>query len=379
MTAPTDSARSEIPLLRAYPVLRTRLHRLPFGESASPVAKLSSLSRLTGGDLWIKNDGEYGSLYGGNKARKLEFVLADALQQGVRTLITTGALGTNHGLATALYGAQAGLRVALLLTYEEPSCAVATQLLRMAEAGADIHYVRSHALAVASALHFVARYRRDDHRMPYILGPGGSSALAAMGYVNAAFELADQVRLGDLPEPGTIVVPAGTGGTAAGLLVGLRLAGLDSRLVGVAVTRAPTAWRLSVLRNAGSVRALLARLTGVAEIRRLKLDGFTVTHSWRGPGLGRPSAAGAEAADRAWDDEGLRLDPVYTAKTMAAALALCRQGSPGPVLYWHTWNARELPEPSTASLGRLPVSLRRVCERAWSGCANTVDHRAGSG
>ena len=363
MTARAAAGSGEqMPLLARFPRLAERTPIVPFSAGPSPVTRLGRLSESLGGpDVWLKNDGLYGTIYGGNKPRKLEFVLADALRRKSKTVLTTGAIGTNHGLATALYGAQVGLHVGLLLTYEEPGPDTSRQLLRMAAAGADIYYTRNHAFTLASAPYFIARYWLRDRRRPYILGPGGSSAMGALGFVNAGFELAAQVAAGELPEPRSIVIPVGTGATLAGLLAGLRLAGLSSEVIGVAVTKAPTAWPIAVKRLARNVTKLLAKRAGERRIAGVSLDGLSITSDWLGPGYARPSDHSARALTLAADLENLELDPVYTAKTMSAVIGLAREGGlEGPVLYWHTHNAIPMPEPDPAAASRLPASLRRV-------------------
>jgi D-cysteine desulfhydrase len=293
-------------------------------------------------EIWMKNDGLYGTVYGGNKPRKLEFILADALANGATTLITGGALGTNHGLATALYGREAGLRIVLLLTYQHRDEEVVRQEQRMRDAGAIVHYTSSLPLTGALLPYFALRYR-EDGRWPYMLMPGGSSPVGTLGFVNAGLELAEQVRRGELPEPSTIALPLGTGGTAAGLLLGLRLAGLESEVLAVGVTRAPTAARSAVIGLARAAGRLLER-RGAKGASRVALDGLEVTRRWIRPGYGQPCRRGEEARKVFAETEGIKLDSTYTARAAAALLAGCRsQAFPGPVLYWHTYNAIPLP------------------------------------
>ena len=185
--------------------------------------------------------------------------------------------------------------------------------------------------------------------------------MGALGYVNAGFELAEQVAADALPAPGSIVIPVGTGSTAAGLLAGLRLAGLSSEVIGVAVTRAPTAWPIAVTRLARNVTRLVAKRAGDRHLARVRLDGLRISRDWLGPGYARPSRQGARAQAMAADLENLELEAVYTAKTMGAVIALAERGSlKGPVLYWHTHNAISMAEPDPAAASRLPPSLRRV-------------------
>jgi D-cysteine desulfhydrase len=357
-------AALDYPLAARFPRLGRRVPRVRLSAGPSPVTHLSRLSAHLGrDDIWLKNDGVFGAIYGGNKPRKLQFILADAHRRGATRILTTGTIGTNHGLATALYAKEFFLETGLLLTYEKPSPEATSNLLQMAASGASIHYTRAYPLTALAAPYFVARYWRRDGRLPYLLGPGGSSVLASFGYADAAFELADQVRAGEVPEPAWIVIPLGTGGTVAGLLAGLRLAGLDSQVLAVAATRAPTTWRPLVLRLARAVVRRIARESGDPDVTQVRLDGLHITRDWIGPGLGEESLQGAGAKAALHELEGQELDTVYTAKSMAALIDLSQRGElPGPVLFWHTYNALPLPPiDERSAAGRLPASLRHVC------------------
>lgn len=361
---PSVTEAQDYPLARRFPRLGRRIPRVSLSAGPSPVSRLPALSaRLGRDDIWLKHDGLFGTVYGGNKPRKLQFVLADALRRGARRVLTTGTIGTNHGLATAIYARELGLKSAVLITYEEPSPPTVKTLLHLADAGARIHYTRSYPLTAAAAPYFIARYWLQDRRMPYALGPGGSGVTSSLGYADAAFELAEQVRAGELPEPRWIVIPLGTGGTVAGLLAGLRLAGLDTRILAVSVTRAPTTWRPLVTRLARNVVRRIARESGERELAGVRLSGLRIDAGWLGPGLGRASEAGAEAGAMLEELEGLHLDAVYTEKSMSAMVGLSRAGRlPGPVLFWHTYNAISLPDPDARAVARIPGSLRRVCQ-----------------
>lgn len=311
----------------------------------------------------MKNDGLYGRLYGGNKPRKLEMILADAAAKGAQVILTGGALGTNHGLATAIYGAQMGFRVVVLLTFEHPGPSTGRNLCWMRAAGAVLHYVRSIPQAFLKAPYYMQRYRDGaSGRYPYPLWPGASTPLGSVGYVNAALELAEQIAEGQMPEPAAIFVPLGSAGTAAGLLLGLRLAGLRSRLIAVAVTRAPTAWATSVVRLANSTARLLER-RGAPSLPRFEAAEVEVVRRWLGKGFGWPSDEGARAQAMLAETEGLLLEPVYTAKTVAALIDIVGSGGVvNPALYWHTYNAVAEPPPCTPEeCMKLPPALRRFC------------------
>ena len=354
------------PLFSRFPELAESLPRVTFSTGPSPVAHLRELGKRIGrDDIWIKNDGLYGTLYGGNKPRKLEFILADAVAKGAKTVLTIGAVGTNHGLATALYGAQLGLQVALLLTYEEPNESIARQLCWIQSAGAELHYTHSLPGTVMKTPYFILRYRSRDGRWPYLLAPGASTPLGALGYVNAALELAQQIKEGQLPEPRHILLPLGSGGTAAGLMLGLRVAGLRSRLVAVAVTRAPTTWPAVVagLANA-SARLLAGKGVPRQGLPTVRTSDMRVVRKWLGSGFGKATQKGKQARLMLEETEGITLESTYTGKTMAALTDLCRDASlAGPVLYWHTYNALPTPQPTPTrdDYLRLPREFQRFC------------------
>jgi len=313
-----------------FPALAETLPHLPLSERPTPVRMLPGLG------IWVKEDGRFGSGgWGGNKVRKLEWLIPDARRRGGRSILTFGGLGTNWGLATALYAREHGLETALALVDQPVDDHVEAQLARLEASGARIHRTHTKRRTVAMLPWLLARNARGGHP-PYLLPAGGSSAVGALGYLEAALEIAAQVEDGSLPEPAHVVVPVGTGGTAAGLALGFQLAGLRTRVVGVVVN--------DQLRLDGRVIARLARRAAVLLERRgarlgqlrLEPDMLDLTRDQIGAGYGHPTEAAGNAAARA-AEEGLSLDPVYTAKAMAGLLALRGEGRLGdPVLLIHT-------------------------------------------
>jgi D-cysteine desulfhydrase len=313
-----------------FPALGETLPHLALSERPTPVRELSRL------DIWVKEDGAFGSGdWGGNKVRKLEWLIPDARRRGRRSILTFGGLGTNWGLATALYAREHGLETALALVDQPIDDHVRAQLGRLEASGARIHRTHTKRRTVAMLPWLLARNTRGG-RPPYLLPAGGSSPVGALGYVEAALEIAAQVEDGSLPEPARVVVPVGTGGTAAGLALGFQIAGLRSRVVGVVVN--------DQLRLDGPVVARLARRTARLLERRgarlgqlqLEPDMLDLTRDQIGAGYGHPTEA-AEHAGTLAAEERLALDPVYAAKAMAGLLALRGEGRcDGPVLFVHT-------------------------------------------
>lgn len=294
------------------------------------------MRELEGLGIWVKEDGAFGSGgWGGNKVRKLEWLIPDARRRGRRSILTFGGLGTNWGLATALYAREHGLETALALVDQPVDDHVRAQLARLEASGARIHRTHTKRRTVAMLPWLLARNARGG-RPPYLLPAGGSSVVGALGYVEAAMEIAAQIEEGSLPEPAHVTVPVGTGGTAAGLGLGFQIAGLRSRVVGVVVN--------DQLRLDAPVFARLARRTAALLERRgarlgplqLEPDMLDLTRDQIGAGYGHRTEAAERAAGLA-AEEGLSLDPVYTAKAMAGLLALREEGRLGdPVLFLHT-------------------------------------------
>jgi D-cysteine desulfhydrase len=353
---------SELPLVRRFPGLAA-LARIPFVEVPTPVEALHPHGIETDA-LWVKRDDRSGPLYGGNKPRKLEFVIGAAAARGSRRLVTTGGIGTHHGLATTLLGRTQRMTTTLVLVPQPLTAHVQEQLAAILAFGAEIRFARGVASAAAQVAAALARSAARGER-PTFVPTGGSSALGDVGFVSAAFELAEQIEAGALPAPREVFVPVGSGGTLAGLVLGAKLAGLGARWIGVLVTDIlpPSPRRLARL-----ARATLRRLRGadprIPEVA-LAPDDFEITRAQLGAGYGAPTQAARAAA--AACAPALRLDEVYTSKCMAEVLARLRDGrARGPVLFWHTYNSVDfrigMPAPSAA--GQLPAPLRRWLARA---------------
>ncbi|MES2642453.1 MAG: pyridoxal-phosphate dependent enzyme [Myxococcota bacterium] len=326
----------------------SRAPPLRFGTYPTPVEPLPSLSNASTG-LWIKHDDRTSTLYGGNKVRKLEHILAQAKARGAERLVTMGAVGSHHVLATAIYGRQFGFEVeAVLVPQPRTDHAVANVRAGLAQ-GLRVFPVSTYAGVPPRV---VSRLLVPG---AFLVPPGGSSLAGAMGYVEAAHELASQVRSGQLPEPDLVVVAAGSGGTAAGLAAGLALEGLRSRVVGVSVTP-PTAL-LGAYTRMLALRCLRAAGAPDEDVpARLSLEG-----GYLGAGYGHPTQEGADATERA-AAVGIELDATYTAKAFAAALDLVGAARVATILYWHTLSTASM-EPLLQGAPQeeaLPLGVRRL-------------------
>jgi D-cysteine desulfhydrase len=351
---------SEIALFRAWPGLRARLPRHPVLSGTTAVEPLD-LDGVPAGSLYVKRDDRSCPLYGGNKPRKLEFVLGAATARGARRLVTVGGLGTNHGLATAILGRDAGLATTLVLLHQPVTAGVQRALLLHAAWGARLVYgANVPGVALQTARVLAGATLRGER--PFFVATGGSSLRGNAGFVSAALELAEQVSAGALPEPAEIYLPVGTGGTLMGLAAGLRLAGLGSRVVGVLVTDIlpPTPRRLA--HGARRVLAWLRRRDPKIPEIRFDAGDFELEAGQLGAGYGAPTEAAREAVAAA-AAAGLALETTYTGKCLAALRERAARGAlpDRPILFWNTYNGVDVAARAPAPLdaATLPPRFRR--------------------
>jgi D-cysteine desulfhydrase len=279
--------------------------RLELALTPTPLLKLGRLSRRLGVELYVKRDDLTGLLESGNKVRKLEFLVGDALAQGADTLVTCGAAQSNGSRAVAAVAARLGLRAIIAVRGERPAACDGNLLLTRL-LGAQVRYCPEGGPADEGPLtEALAAEVRAGGGRPYVIPEGGGGELGALGYVECAVELAEQIHHG-APRFDTVIVSDGTGSSHAGLLMGKQLAGLPAEIVGVPVT-AP----------ADRVRERIAATIG-ATIRRfgLAIEVPRTIALLDGAGAGPSEAPGEDLAllVRLAREEGLLLDPVYTAR-----------------------------------------------------------------
>lgn len=299
----------------------------------SPVDRWDRFAEALGGrvEVWAKREDLLPLAFGGNKLRNLEFLVGAALAEGADTLVTSGRRWSNHCRLTAAAGARAGLAVHLVLSgppVDPPNPGVLLDRLL----GATVHQAptadrRERAQLVES----VAGELRGAGRRPYVVGVGGSGMPGVWGSVLAAYELVDQSAETRF-RPDVVVVPTATGGTQAGLIAGLGWADCPADVRGVAVAHPSAELVLSIA-------AMLTALGTTGEI--------IVDDAWLGGGYGLSSAAAQSATELLARTEGVLVDPIYTAKALAATVDLVRSGSLDgrTVVFWHAGGLPGLFEP----------------------------------
>ena len=348
---------SECALFSQYPNLAETISREELGCWPTPLEPLNRLSAYLGGKkILIKRDDLSNPLYGGNKIRKLELILAQAKKRGCREIITAGGLGSHHVLAAAALGKGVGLHVAGLFFCQPVTERVRHNLLLEHSFGTEMHFVKDYFGLVRGYLQLYLS-RSLSNRKPMLLMPGGSNSLSTIGYINCLLEIDEQLRAMNFSEPEAIFCAAGTGGTAAGLLAGLALRNITATTVhAVRVVRPsilPRSRITGLARGALTYLAVQGLATKIPGSHPLEKQ-LHLEESYLGEGYGFSTADAHEATKLFRELEGIELEECYTAKAAAALIAYCRvqgHGDNGPVLFVHTASAahdhpgRELPDP----------------------------------
>lgn len=357
----TAATRTPVPNFEEEPVFMTRspslvshassalqrLQAMPrrvLGQLPTALQPLQRITSYVGGpQIWVKRDDCTGLATGGNKTRKLEFLVGDALSKGCDTLITQGALQSNHARQAAAAGAAVGMPVHVVLSDAVPGRADDyarlgnIQLCRLM--GAQVHVISADIDADAFCANLAVELQMGGNK-PYVIAMGGSNGTGALGYVAAFAEIVAQMHAQKAPLD-AVVVATGSGGTQAGLMLGAGLLGWEGRIHGVSVgpDYALGAQRIQ--------KALLeaADLLGLekADVEHLPVH---LDVGFKGPHYGIPDNSTLPALELAARQEGLLLDPVYSGKGFAGLLAACAPGgalhSARNVVFLHTGGSAAL-------------------------------------
>jgi D-cysteine desulfhydrase family pyridoxal phosphate-dependent enzyme len=310
---------------------RCRLAHLP-----TPLEELKTLSAKLGGPrLLIKRDDQTGLALGGNKVRKLEFLVADAVAQNADTLVTLGAAQSNHCGQTAAAAAGYGLQCELILNGKKPELPQGNLFLDELF-GAKIHWI-DHSERAAKSREVIKQLGAAG-RKPYLIPLGGSNGVGALGYVTAITELIEQLKNERVDR---IIFSSSSGGTQAGMVVGARVNGFAGEVMGI---------RIDKEGDAGEYEQELCEIADDAATRlgikeRFKTTDFKVIRGYAEKGYGVVGDLERQAIRTLAQTEGILLDPVYTGRAFGALLDLIRQGSIGAnetILFWHTGGAPAL-------------------------------------
>lgn len=309
------------------------INRVQLANLPTPIEPMPNLTRLLGGpELFIKRDDLTGLGIGGNKTRKIEYLAGDALAQDADTLVTAGAVQSNHCRQVAAAAAKLGLRCELVLTGEKPKHTQGNLLLDFLS-DAKVHFVSSRETR-ESTLEAVVAALNQQGRKPYLIPYGGSNAIGVMGYANAMHELQQQGF-----NPDWIVFATSSGGTQAGLVLGAHETNFTGKILGIRVDLIPQDFS-SVLTNLVNGGAVLCH-------SRWRVDpaSFLYSSDYNHAGYGVLQPSDIEGVRLFARYEGVTLDPVYTGRAAGGLIDLIRKGFFKPnekVLFWHTGGAPAL-------------------------------------
>ncbi len=357
----TSEVSPSVALLERYETLKSQVPHVSLGDLPTPVSHCTKLSELLTCELDVKRDDLAGRLqpdgtrlHGGNKLRKLEFLLPDAKKKGYTTVLTRGCAGSNHALATAIYAKQLGLKAICLLADQPNSWVVQRNLLLQAIYEAQLHHYKTTKERNASVPEHVRRCEAETGSTPYLIPPGGSVPCGVLGFINAVLELEEQIDAGKTVQPEYIYVAAGSLGTTVGLLIGLQLISAPTIVVGVAVEPEDDI-RKDAQKLFEETKSYLCAFDKSFASLTWRDDQLIIREQYYGEGYGYPTAAGSKAA-QLFKADGILLEDTYTAKAAAALIQDAAEGflTGKKVLFWSTFYS----EPCTEMIKH--VSYRKL-------------------
>ena len=318
------------------------IDRYPLAHLPTPIEPLPGLTHyLNNAQIFIKRDDLTGLGIGGNKTRKLEYLVADALKHGCKTLMSTGAVQSNHCRQVAAAAAKAGLECILVLAGDEPAERQGNLLLDYLS-GANTIFVKRADRDPELQKAFAEAEKAG--KQPYLIPYGGSSAIGAIGYLEAMRELKDQGF-----DPDWILFASSSGGTHAGMALGARLYGLKAKVLGIGIDNLNLNFRATIANLANETASLLGLELSLNPAEILLNEDYCQS------GYGKFQPAEIETIKLFASRDGILLDPVYTGRAAAGMLDLIRKGYFTPeekILFWHTGGTPALfAEPYQALLG----------------------------
>jgi len=348
--ASSFSSALSLPVFKSFPLLSSTLPHVSLSNMPTPVQNMKKLGNLLGHkNLYIKRDDLIGkilkngeSLFGGNKIRKLEFLLGDALMRGATSIMTVGPVGSNHVVATAACANYLGLKSISLLNEMQPNTRVVKRNLALMDYyKTEVHFCPDAQLYSMAAAYLFYAHKVRHGNFPYVIPMGGGCAVGALGFVNAAFELKEQIKCGQMPEPDRLYVPASSMGTITGLLLGCRLAGLKTKIIGVIVEpeEFPGKSKELIISLFNKTNELLHQADPSIALLDVDEDDFEILVDFYGTGYGLITQEAAESIRLIKETENITLDGTYAGKTMAGLIhdIMHHADKNEVILFWNTF------------------------------------------
>lgn len=331
-------------LFQQYPALKS-IPYISLAALPTPMHKLEQISSTYNASIYIKRDDLSGGIddqgnyiYGGNKVRKLEFLLAQAQYLGAQSVITFGCVGSNHAVATAVHAHRLGMDCTCMLKHQPPSLVVQHNLLTHLSNNTSLHFnTDNSSRSLATILLWLEQYKHNG-TVAYIIPTGGSNILGALGFVVAAFELNEQIKQGLSPTPTHIYVPCGSCATTAGLLLGLKAVGLKTNIIAVAVEPVDhdeLRNRIRILfEQTNEFLCTLDHTFPVCDYNDVNLE---IETNFTGPHYGVETNESKNALKEMYEYEHIMLENTYSAKAFACLLNRIKQDPNETILFWNTY------------------------------------------
>ena len=324
-----------------FPTLKNQIPFTSLGEYPSRVHRLDRLSEHVGTEVWIKRDDIASRIYGGNKCRMMEFIIPDAKEKGRKSLLSWGALGSNQVVSSVIFGAHEGYTDITAVYGTQPYHPyVRRNFLISTSQGVDQHLATSDARHMAK-LSWLYLKKLAAGKKPYLIPLVGSKPISVLSYVDATLELKRQIDNKEAPVPDEIFVTVGTGGTAAGMILGSLIFPDIGKVVGVRVIERSFVNRPIIAWEINRTARFMKRLGADPNIGRVR-PGDIEMLDYMGPAYAEPTPEALEAIDLLERLEGITLDVTYTGKTMAALLDRARKNRDKRYLFWHTLNTVDI-------------------------------------
>ena len=341
----------------AHPVLADRLRKVAIADLPTPVSTVHFKTPKGSRTFSVKHDNVSNAYYGGNKIRKLEYILQRAQERGARRIATFGAVGSNHALATAIFATRLGFECTCFLRHQKRTPNIPRTLNMHRRIGTEIVRYGGNVDPLATFRHYL------QGRRSWVIPLGGSSWLGAVGFVNAGLELAGEIAAGEIALPDRIYIATGTMGSSAGLALGLALAELPIELHAIRVVDDFVANPRLFKRLLRKTAAMLHRLDPSIPLDLADRARICWRDDFLAGGYAVADSVTKNAVKVADDELGLSLETTYTGKAMAALLhdQLAREYAGESYLFWNTYNSRPLPVTGNRprSAGNIPQEFMR--------------------
>lgn len=332
-------------IFKYYPALKEKLPFLEIGNFPTPVERLEKFGKETGiKNIYIKRDDLSSPLYGGNKVRKLEFLLGDAKNKNKKFLLTTGAAGSNYILSVCIFSKKFGFKPTVIFYPQEMVSYIKKNLLLYHYFGCEMIYSYSVYFVPFYLIYNFFRLGFKNKSFPLYLPIGGSSILGTVGYLNAIFEIKKQIEENIFPEPSYIFCALGTCGTAAGLELGVRVTNLKTKVVSVQVVEKTIANSKRVAKLVNKTAEYLHHLDRNFPLIKISPKEIFVLKKYFGGKYARITKEAVEAVNLLKKTENIKLETTYTGKTLAAVIDFVKENSleNEPILFLNSYNSVEL-------------------------------------